>query len=118
MRDIALDTQTHDFTIEDYDLLFVDGREYLSQKVKVVLSTVLGEWYLDTNAGAPYLQDILIKNPDPNRVDAVIKAAILAIDDVEELTAYESDYDSASRRFTVTFEAMTKYGIITLTETL
>ena len=64
MLDIALDARTHDIVLVDGDMLFIDNAERVAQQIKIQLLTFYGEWYLDTTWGVPYLEYILVKNPN------------------------------------------------------
>ncbi len=110
-KDLLLDTSTHDLKVTGFDLSLVTGIDYIVQKLKIRLLFFLREWFLDTTEGVPYYDDILVKNPNvvPN-IDTILKAHILETPGVNELTSYESDYDNALRKLTVTFQCRTDEG--------
>lgn len=119
MKDLAIDLNTtHDLDLVRNDLYLVSEREYLLQKISIVLQFFFGEWYLDTSVGLPLYQILFVKKPDVATIDAMIKKAILDIDGVTELSSYSSRYDSTTREFFVETEIKTIYGDITATETL
>ena len=80
----------------------IDGREYAAQKIKQVLSTFRGEWFLDTSVGIPWWEDILTKNPSFELIRGIIRQAILSvpgITDVPELVVNEPDADRVASIF-------------------
>lgn len=118
-KDIRLDVNTHDIVIGDnFDMSFVEGVEYYAQKLKVRLWFFLGEWFLDTSEGTPFFQSILIKNPDIELINTLIKARILESPGVIELKSFDSEYDNSLRKFSVTFQVQTEAGLVTISETV
>jgi hypothetical protein len=109
-RDLLLDTGTHDLEIAGYDLSLVGGVDYIVQKLKIRLLFFAREWYLDTREGVPYYSDVLVKNPNVPNIDTILKTVILETPGVTELTAYQSVYDNALRKLTVTFQCRTDFG--------
>lgn len=106
MSDIKLN-DSHDIEIVNNDLVLITGLDYKVQKLKQNLKMFLGEWFLDTSLGIPYLQEIYAKIVDAKRVDAVFKEAILNTEDVIELLTFELDLGSnreLSLNFSVRFD--------------
>ncbi len=80
---------------------------YVSQKIRILLKTFLGEYYLDTTIGMPYW-DMVDKNPNLKVLQATMKDAILAIDGVSELTSFTMSYTGSSRKLTINFTVKTE----------
>jgi hypothetical protein len=118
MYDIALSVATHDLIIKDGDLILIDNAERVSQQIKIKLRSFLGEWFLDTTYGVPYLEEILIKNPSLNNIRNILRTQILDVDDVAAVTSLELSLNSSARTLTVTFECQTTYGLVTSREVL
>lgn len=117
MRDLKLDTTTHDLAIEAYDFGLVDGIERVQQQIKIRLAFFLGEWFLDTEFGIPWFQELLGQKPVPlDRVDAVLREQIAGVPDVESIESLSLDYTAATRKLTVTFRVKTTFGTIDQTE--
>lgn len=110
MKDLKLDTITHDLQIDNFDLSLVTGIDRVVQDLKVRLWVFLNEWFLDTSIGMPFYQDILIKNPDLNSIEAIIKEKIIETEDVNEIVSFDLVYDSQTRKLSVTFEVNTSFG--------
>lgn len=118
MLDIALDARTHDIVLVDGDMLFIDNAERVAQQIKIQLLTFYGEWYLDTTWGVPYLDYILVKNPNFTIIRQIFKEQILSVDDVKSVDSLEVEYDAQARTMKVDYTASTEYGLITRKEIL
>lgn len=116
--DLGLDAKTHDLVISDYDLVVIDSAERVAQQIKVQLLTWLGEWFLDTTHGVPYLDYILVKNPNLELIRQTFRDQILLVDDVEDVTDIEVSYNARTREVTVEYTAATEYGLVTDKEVL
>jgi hypothetical protein len=108
-RDLQLDTDG-DFAISGGDLQIVSGADAIVQAVKIRLQFFRGEWYLDEDAGLPYFQSVLVKNPDPNVLHSVFRRAILDTPGVLEITSLTLTFDRAERTLTVAFRISTDVG--------
>ena len=118
MVDIALHANDHDILIKDGDFLLIDNAERVAQQIKVKLLTFLGEWFLDTTWGVPYLEYILVKQPNQELIKQILSEQILSVDDVKSLNALELDYQDKVRTLIINYEVSTEYGLITRKEVL
>ena len=118
MVDIALHANHHDILIKDGDFLLIDNAERVAQQIKVKLLTFLGEWFLDTTWGVPYLEYILVKQPNQELIKQILSEQISSVDDVKSLNALELDYQVKIRTLIVNYEVSTEYGLITRKEVL
>ena len=118
MVDIALHANDHDILIKDGDFLLIDNAERVAQQIKVKLLTFLGEWFLDTTWGVPYLEYILVKQPNQELIKQILSEQISSVDDVKSLNALELDYQVKLRTLIVNYEVSTEYGLITRKEVL
>lgn len=118
MVDIALHANDHDILIKDGDFLLIDNAERVSQQIKVKLLTFLGEWFLDTTWGVPYLEYILVKQPNQELIKQILSEQISSVDDVKSLNALELDYQVKVRTLIINYEVSTEYGLITRKEVL
>lgn len=89
--------------------------EGVAQNVKTRLALWRGTWFLDTQEGTPWLQEVLGKR---TAVEAVIRDRILGTPGVQEITSFEAVFDPDARRMTVTAEIATPYGETTFETTL
>ena len=118
MVDIALHANDHDILIKDGDFLLIDNAERVAQQIKVKLLTFLGEWFLDNTWGVPYLEYILVKQPNQDLIKQILSEQISSVDDVKSLNALELDYQVIVRTLIINYEVSTEYGLITRKEVL
>jgi len=111
--DIQLDPLTHDLVIAaPGDLRLVDGAARVAQQIKVTLLLFLGEWFLDTDFGVPYLEEVLVKNPNFAGVNALLRARILDVPGVTRIVSLSMDMNRQARTLSVTFSAETPFGLV------
>ncbi|MDK1020043.1 MAG: hypothetical protein QGD90_00205 [Candidatus Hydrogenedentes bacterium] len=108
--DLGLDVTTNDLVFTGRNLTTVSGAALVAQRLKVILQLFKGEWFLDADAGIPWFQEILEKGVDVTVVDAILRAAILGVTDVNRLLIYSSEIDAAARTISVAFTVDTVYG--------
>lgn len=109
--DLRLDA-AHDIVIaKNGDLELVDGAARVAQQIKVTLLAFLGEWFLDTSFGVPYLEQILVKNPRMGTVNALLRARIVDVPNVLRVRRLDLQFNRAARRLSVVFEAETTEGL-------
>ena len=118
MVDIALHANDHDILIKDGEFLLIDNAERVAQQIKVKLLTFLGEWFLDTTWGVPYIEYILVKQPNQELIKQILSEQISSVDDVKSLNALELDYQVKVRTLIINYEVSTEYGLITRKEVL
>lgn len=116
--DLAMDMSTGDLVLKDGDLLLIDNAERVMQQVLISLREWLGEWFLNTRDGVPYLEYILVKNPNEAHIRQVLSDAILVVEGVESITSMDFTFNRVLRTLTVEYEAKTAYGFITSKEVL
>ncbi len=86
-----------------------DGNEVL-QHVRTRLLTYQAEWFLDTTAGVPYLQSILIKPANLSATESIIKSEILQTPGVEGLSSFGLEFNKTTRTLNINFTAQTTFG--------
>jgi len=118
INDLKIDLDTSDLVLENYDFALVDDNERVRQQLHIRLLTFQGEWYLNTNFGVPYFENILGKQIDRALIESVIKAEIMKVADVLEITSFEMEIDASVRSLTVEFSVMTTFGVLDTTELL
>lgn len=116
--DLAMNVQTGDLVVQNGDLMIVSNGERVAQQVLITLREWLGEWFLKTSDGVPYLEYILVKNPNEAHVRQVLSEAIQSVDGVKGVTELEFAFNRILRTLTVSYEIATDYGFITKKEVL
>jgi len=94
------------------DLVFINGdcpvtqklTDVVSQRLKITLYTFLGEWFLDTDIGVPYFQQIFGKVRSKSTVDLIFQRVIANDPDVIEILSFESDLAANTRGYSMTFQ--------------
>ena len=116
--DFALDAKEHDLIFKAGDFLAIDNAERVAQQIKIQLLTFLGEWFLDTTHGVPYLEYVLVKNPNIELIRQIFREQILSVDDVKSVESIDVDYDAQTRVMKLEYGATTEYGLVTRKEVL
>lgn len=113
--DISLDLDKASPTYGDVlvvngDLTLIDGKTAIQQHILQRLRIFLGEWFLDNTIGLPYFQQIMIKNPDQSKIDALFQNQILGTPGVTNLLTYSFTPNLNSRLLSISFSVMTESG--------
>ena len=90
----------------DYYINKADG---VGQLVGTRLRLLLGQWYLNTDDGTPWLTRVLGKYTQDFR-DPTIQQRILATPDVTGIAGYNSQLDRQTRQWTVHATIDTRFG--------
>jgi hypothetical protein len=103
------------------DMMFGHGgRDFLVDSPTAVAQAVLtrlklwqGEWYLNLQAGTPWMQRVLGFSPGTGIPDSVVRQRILTTPYVTDMTDYTSSFNSTSRVFAVSCKLYTAFGQVT-----
>jgi hypothetical protein len=128
MADLSLDLDKSSGTYKDLLVLNNDlvltkdanpiGTNPVLQNILQRLGLFLGEWFLDNTKGVPWLQQILVKNPDIAAIDAIILNTILGTIGVVQLNFYTFTPNFAERTLEIAFTALTTQGKVDYSGTL
>ena len=111
--DLLLDAETHDIVFDNSGATATtEQKQSVAQLLKIKLLTFLGEWFLNTDNGVPYYQQIFGKVRSKAAVDAIFREKILEEPEVLELVEFESSIN-AERTYSLTFRVRTTLGQIT-----
>lgn len=116
--DLAMDVSTSDLIVQGGDLIIIDNAERVAQQVLITLREWLGEWFLKTSDGIPYLEYILVKNPNEAHIRQILTQAIESVEGVKDVTELEFAFNHVLRTLAVAYEIDTDYGLITRKEVL
>lgn len=116
--DIAMDVSKGDIALKDNDILLIDNAKRVAQQVLITLREWRGEWFLKTADGVPYLEYILVKNPNIAHVRQVLTEAIEGVEGVKKCTELDLQFNRVLRTLSVSYEIETDYGLITRKEVL
>jgi hypothetical protein len=111
MKSLALDLHDNSFIRENGKFRYTqDNLEYLAQKVRSVISIILGEWFLDPSLGIPYIPTSDNKIEHRPLLETSLRVKITAIKGIKKITSFLSDLDKATRKFSVAIIAETDEG--------
>lgn len=94
----------------------VDSPQAVAQEIYTSLRLLLGEWFLDTTKGVPWLTQVVGQRGSKTNYDDVVKAAIRNVQGVIDLQNYFSTLDPRTRSLIIdTATVITVFGPINLT---
>lgn len=97
---------------------FYTDTEAVAQAIYTSLKLLQGEWWEDTSQGLPLFQSLLSQPGTPDHIhaaDMFIQEQIASVQGVQQITSFESSYDSVKRIYTVvSCTVQTQYGETTL----
>jgi hypothetical protein len=93
-------------------VIVTDPASVALQTIIDTLALWLGAWFMATNEGFPWIQQVLgIKDPNVNAISGLLQQAILYCPYVVSVTA-QVFYSGAQRSFAYTFQAFLNTGQI------
>ncbi len=131
---MALETDPIDLALDaDGDLAFDEtgspyftrGLPAVKQACYIAVSMIRGEWFLDLDAGVPWLERdgvdaataILGQRFDESKVRREVRAALFTVPEIVDVPVLTAAFNSTTRRVSVSWEALTAFGE-TITDTL
>ena len=100
----------------DLDWTVASDGESLAQRVRQRMHFWLGEWFLHTDRGVPYLPDILGHFEPDNLAEQIITSQIRTVPEVDDVTDVEVEYDWESRKIFYAAVIHSRYGRIEISE--
>lgn len=117
MKDFRL-YDNGDVVISGNDIQYtVNDTELLLQKIRMVLSTNLGEWGLNPDEGIDY-GFILVKNPDYDQIISTIQDGIHQVDETLQLKSYEFKHKGRSLYITLVITTQSGEDVTLTTDDL
>ena len=108
MKGFAMD-ETGDIVVKHNVIQMVSEDELLRQKVKNVIHTNIGEWFLNEYEGIRF-HNLLGKGVLEDYVRAEIVSGLKQVDSTFQLAYFVCDIDNSSRKLTVEFKAQNGDG--------
>lgn len=109
-------TNTDDLDVSSGNLQIIGGADSIPQELRLRLKFFKGEWFLDREAGIPYFQDVLVKQPDPNVLQGVFRKALLECPGVLAVNELTLTRDSTTRALNLSFRVSTDAGELAVTQ--
>lgn len=109
MMDFKLNSTYYDLSIVNGGIVPVTTSDEVSQNVAIRLQTYLGEWFLDTNLGLPWYQNIL-GGKDVRSANLVIRNQIVGTTGVSKVETFNSLWATTTRQLSLYATISTIYG--------
>ncbi len=110
-RDLLL-TDAGDLDLSGNAAHLSEDLQAIRQSITIHLKFFRGEWFLDEDAGLPYFQEVLIKNPQLPAVQSVFRAELLKVPGVASVESLSLVFTASTRSLVVTFRVVTDTGEI------
>lgn len=119
MSDLKLDAVDGDLSVENGDLVLLSSDinalsrlDWIAQTLQLQLKMFLNEWFLATDDGVPYFQEILKKNPNPSVIESILRNRIVTSPGILEILEFNLDYDNALRKLILDLQVRSTEGDI------
>lgn len=100
-----LDFLDGDMSLVNGDFAFVTGADEVRQRVLLRLRRQLGEWEFNVTLGVPWIEQILIRNPDLGTIRALLVREIATTPGVIRVVSLELEL-TADRKLAFTWSAL------------
>lgn len=84
----------------------------VAQKIRIRLLWFEGEWRWDAEEGMPWFGGLLVKNPDTDHFESVVRERIFEVEEVTEVKEVSVTYDRKSRDAVIRYTALTDFETI------
>jgi hypothetical protein len=111
--DLAMNVNTNDIVFVNNDVMMIDDAAKIAQQILITLRFWYGEWFLNTTEGTPYLEYILVKQPNMAHIRQILTEQIQSVEGVKAVTDMELTFDQRERSLLVEYTADTDYGLVT-----
>lgn len=108
-KDILLNN-SNDLEISNFDLVLTNDNEGVVQRIKRLLLTTKGEWFLDTDLGTPWLDDILGRKNSLDSIKSVLVNVILKVDSVQKIEDIQLNFDEINRKLNINIAIKDIFG--------
>lgn len=112
MATFALDTNG-DLLVNLGKTVILQGAQAIAQNLYSKLRIFLGEWFLDTSVGVPYLSVVYVKNPSLAVITQFFSGLVLGTPGITGLRSINVTLDGSTRVADVSFVALTDGATIT-----
>lgn len=113
MADYALDFSIWGLTVSEARVTEVtDGIQEMKQRIGIAIKTHLGEKLLDNTLGLPWVERILIKNPDLNQIASDTRLYLSTrVEGVTGIRSLTVSLDTVTRQMSWDLDIETTEGI-------
>lgn len=114
-------TEKTGFALDDNGELFMDPitkslailgntGDTVRQRIATELSTFFSEYVLNQRKGLPYIPDILMKEADPRKTQALISSYLAKVEDVKRVLEVTVNLNASDRELKVFFRVSLSDG--------
>lgn len=107
--DILLDNSGDLLVSSDGDIKL---GESVAQKINIRLKWFENEWRWNEEEGLPYMESLMVKNPNIEYFENLIREKIFDVEEVTEIKEVRIIYDRQSRNAVIRYVALTDYETI------
>lgn len=99
-----------DIILQDGDINITDDGDILVessiiQAIEVRLRWLFGEWRFNPDNGLPYLEEVLVKNPDIEMIRTHIRTQAMLVDGVEDVNVTDITIANRSAAISLTINS-------------
>lgn len=102
---IDYDLSAGDVTVAGGDLVMIADAQATRQRLEQKLRLWRGEWFLNINAGFPWLQDVLAQQPRPEVLRSLVSDLVTRDPGVKAMPRLELSFEGVDRRLRIKFDA-------------
>lgn len=116
--DFGINTAKNDIAYENGKMKLAKRSDEVAQRVRTRLRRILGEWFLDINAGVPYFEGKMLGGKDYNYIKLTINAEILETEGVQSVRAINLLNNPQTKETSVYVEIVIDEKIYKITEVM
>ena len=105
-----------DLLMSNGDLVITDSGDIVladsvRQAIRIRLLWFAGEWRFNTDFGVPYYDEVLVKNPNIEKIKLILNREIRNVDEVTDVRNMSIQMDNQNRAASVSFTVYTSQEI-------
>ena len=108
MHDLQLSGS--DLQIKDFDFALTTRDTVIAQRVQRHLLLFKGDYWLDTELGVPYYQNILGSRNSLDTVQAILINAVQEVEGVSEITKFDIVFNNSTRTVSIELSFRDNFG--------
>jgi len=110
MLDILLTPDGDLFISDTGDIILTDTmadqKASIRQAIRIRLQWFFGEWKFAPPYGVPYFEEVLVKNPNLERIKGIVREEVLSVDEVRDVRNLVIKLDKKTRIASVTMDVV------------
>ncbi len=111
LKDWRIDPATGDMDLTSKRATLIDGVDAIAQRLRIRLGFWLGEWFLDTRQGFPFIQNVAgQKRPNMRLIERLYRRAILGCPGVSKIISFSISVVAKTRTAAIKFKVKVEGG--------